>query len=113
MPGGPENPLEVTLAGSGMFIAGVILAARTIRDWSNTRRIGLATAREAEAEARMTEARADLYEHLVNEARRGQTPVPVGDLVQIVTPPEIKSLNRLAERPIALELPRGTEDDPT
>jgi hypothetical protein len=108
-----ENPLEVILAGSGMLIAGVILAARTIRDWSNTRRVGSATAREAEAEARLTEARADLYEHLVNETKRGQTPVPVGDLVQIVTPPEIKSLNRLAERPIALELPRGTDGDPT
>lgn len=68
-----ENPLEVLLIGSGMFIAGVILAARTARDWSAARRTGVATAREAEA--RMTEARADLYEHLVNEAKRGQTPV--------------------------------------
>jgi hypothetical protein len=104
-----ENPLEVILVGSGMLIAGVILAARTARDWSAARRTGAATAREAEAEARMTEARADLYEHLVNEAKRGQTPVPVGDLVQIVTPPEIKSLNRLTERPISLELPGGSD----
>lgn len=79
----------------------------------STRRIGDATAREAEAEARMTEARADPYEHLVNEARRGQTLVPVADLVQVVTPPDLKSLNRLVERPIALELPRGAGDEPS
>lgn len=107
-----ENPLEVVLLGSGMVIAGVVLAARTLRDWSSTRRIGEATAREAEAEARMTEARADLYEHLVAQAREAQVPVPVADLVQIVTPPEIKALNRLAERPIALELPGRADDDP-
>lgn len=105
-----ENPLELVLAGSGMFITGVVFAARTLRDWSNSRRVGEATAREAEAEARMTEARADLYEHLVAQAKEGQTPVPVGDLVQIVTPPEIKALNRLAERPIAVELGRASAD---
>lgn len=60
----------------------------------------------------MTEARADLYEHPVAQAREAQVPVPVADLVQIVTPPEIKALYRLAERPIALELPGRADDEP-
>ncbi len=59
----------------------------------------------------MTEARADLYEHPVAQAREAQVPIPVADL-QIVTPPEVKALYRLAERPIALELPGRANDEP-
>ena len=105
-----ENPLELVVVGSGFMIAGLTLAARTVRDWSNAKRVRRAQAREAEAEARMTEARADLYRHLVNEAIQGRATIPVGDLVQIVTPAEVKALNRIAEAPVTLQLPPGADD---
>ncbi len=56
-----------------MLITGVVLAARVVRDWS-AQRTTQAVAREAEAEAEMTEARTGLYKWLVREAKRGQTP---------------------------------------
>lgn len=104
-----SNPIELVLMGSGMLIAGVVVAARLVRDWSTTRRTNEAVAREAEAEARMTEDRARLYSWMVDEARRGASPMPIGDLVQIVTPPEVKALSRLSQDPVTLELPRGSE----
>lgn len=102
-----ENPVELILAGSGMLIAGVMYAARMARDWSAQRRAAEAIAREAEAEADMTEARSELYRWMVREARRGRAPIPIGDLVRVVTPAEVKALNRLSDSPITLELPRG------
>lgn len=104
-----QNPIELVLGGSGLLLLGVAMAARLVRDWSSTRRTNEAVAREAEAEARMTEDRARLYRWMVNEARRGDSPIPVGELVQIVTPAEVKSLARLSADAITLQLPQGTE----
>lgn len=104
-----RNPLELVLMGSEMLLAGVIVASRMVRDWSAARRANLAIAREAEAEARMTEDRARLYSWLVEEARRGRSPIPIGDLVQMITPAEIKALSRLSQDAVTLELPRGSE----
>lgn len=104
-----SNPIELVLAGSGLLIGGVIVAARLVRDWSVTRRTNEAVAREAEAEARMTEDRARLYSWMVDEARRGASPIPIVDLVQMVTPAEVKALSRLSQDPVTLELPRGSE----
>lgn len=103
------NPIELILLGSGLLLRGVIIAARLVRDWSAQRRINSATAREAEAQARMTEDRARLYSWMVDQATSGQSPIPVGDLVQITTPADIRALSRLAEDPVTLELPRGSE----
>lgn len=103
-----SNPLELVLAGSGMLIGGVIWVARLVRDWSNKRRADEAVVREAHAEATITETRAELYKWLVDEAKQGRCPMPVGDLAQLVTPAEIKALDRLADSPLRLELPPGT-----
>ncbi|MGH8913250.1 MAG: hypothetical protein ACRDZM_01895 [Acidimicrobiia bacterium] len=104
-----RNPLEVILTGSGFLILGCAYTLRLIRDWSNTRRAGAGAAREAVAAARHAEARAELFQWLVDEARAGRMPVPPGALLNMVTQTEAEAVHRLATSDIALELPSGFE----
>lgn len=101
-----RNPVEVVLTGSGFLIAGTIYVLRLVRDWSNKRRIDAGAAREAEAVARQTEARADLLRWLVDETKAGRMPVPPGDLLGSVTHSEGGALKRLATADVTLELPK-------
>jgi hypothetical protein len=107
------NPLELILVGSGMLLTGVILTARLVRDWSNKRAADGTVVREARAEASITEARADLYRWLVDETKAGRAPMPVGELVSTVTPSEIKALNRVADSPVVITVPGGSEPPTT
>jgi len=103
-----SNPLEVVLAGSVFILHGVTLAARLVRDWSATRRVNAAKAQEAEAEARMTDARADLYEWLVAQAKtQGGGAVPAEELVRMTTNADLKVLNRIAEDPVSVSEAAG------
>jgi hypothetical protein len=111
-----RNPLEVVLGGSGLLIAGVISILRLVRDWSNTRRRGAADAQRAEASAREQDARADecearaeLVRWLVDEAKAGRIPIPVGELLDLVTNSEETALERLASGTVELELPPGID----
>lgn len=113
------NPLELILMGSGLLLAGTIMAGRFARDWSANRRIGQAEARKAEAEARVAESWADREEAvtdavttwLSDEARRTATPLPIGDMSAITARHNFADLRRVIERPVSLELPRRL--DPT
>jgi hypothetical protein len=106
---GYSNPLVVELGGSGFLIAGSIYALRMVRDWSSRRRIGAADARDAEARASGEEARAELLQWLVDEAKAGRMPVPAGDLLQLVTASDVEAVDRLAEEEISLRLPSGLD----
>jgi hypothetical protein len=84
---------------------------RLVRDWSNTRRRGAAQAQQAEAGAREQEAhadereaRADLVRWLVDEAKAGRMPIPVGELLDVVTDDDQTVLDRLAEGSVELQL---------
>ena len=111
-----RNPLEVVLGGSGLLFAGVVSVLRLVRDWSNTRRQGAAHAQQAEADARQREAhadeceaRADLVRWLVDEAKAGRMPIPIGELLDVVTQDDATALNRLADGNVELRLPSGLD----
>lgn len=114
-----ENPIELILAGAGLMLAGSVMAARFVRDWSANRRIGKAEARKAEAEARVSETWADREEAITEtvttwlaaEARRTSTPLPISEMTAITSMHNFPDLRRLIERPVTLELPKGL--DPT
>jgi hypothetical protein len=115
-----RNPVEIVLTGSGFLLLGTVYVARLVRDWSSTRRIGAAAAREAEASAeasartaaasaREAEDRAEMLHWLVDEAKAGRMPVPPGDLLNSVTHTEAKALRRLASTDVTLQLPQGLD----
>lgn len=111
-----RNPLEVVLGGSGFLFVGVVSVLRLVRDWSNTRRQGAAHAQQAEAGARAREAqadeheaRADLVRWLVDEAKAGRMPIPVGELLDVVTQDDETALDRLADGNVELQLPSGLD----
>ncbi len=114
-----ENPLEVTLTGSGFLIAGVIYVLRMVRDWSSARRSAAAAARQAEAIADEARARAsqawneaDILRWLTREAQAGHWHIPPTDLVNLVRPDDLAALNRLAIDDVTLTLPQSLDLGP-
>jgi len=91
-----RNPVEAILMGSGFLLLGTIKVLTLIRDWSSDRRERAAAANVAESEARRFASSAELSEWLVSEARAGRLHVPVGELVQLVTPADYQALQRLS-----------------
>lgn len=63
-----------------------------MRDWSHTRRIGAAEAQQAEAAAQRAVTHADLCQWLVDEAKVGSRHMPLSELIDVVTRPEIQAL---------------------
>lgn len=108
-----RNPLEVILGGSGFLLLGVIYVLRLARDWSHTRRIGAARAEAAESVARRATTHADFVEWLVVEATQGRLHQPPHELVDLVTRPEIQTLDRIANNEIQLQLPTGMDPKPS
>lgn len=80
------------VAHFGFLLLGSIHVLRLARDWSYTRRIGAAEARQAEAAAQRAVAHADLCQWLVDEAKVGSLHMPLSELIDVVTRPEIQAL---------------------
>jgi hypothetical protein len=120
------SPLILDLANSGFLAYGVVRIAELVRDWSNKRRAGEASARRIEAEAgrgeaetreanararqleaqaRQMEAHADLVQWAVDKMRAERNPVSPGDLFAALTSDQLQALSRLAETPTELQLP--------
>lgn len=120
------SPLILDLANSGFLAYGVVRIAELVRDWSNKRRAGEASARRIEAEAdreaaearqanararqleaqaRQMEAHADLVQWTVDKMRAERNPVSPGELFAVITPDQLQALSRISETPTELQLP--------
>ena len=83
--------LTVLVAHFGFLLIGSIPVLRLMRDWSHTRRIGAAEAQQAEAAAKRAVAHADLCQWLVDEAKVGSLHMPLSELIDVLTRPEIQA----------------------
>lgn len=105
-----SNPIHLVLVGGAFLIAGAIVAARFVRDWSARKRITVAAAQTAEAAARGSQAWAGMVEWLVDEVRGGRLTVAPGELAKMVTGPDLAAMGRLADREIRLALPGQSQE---
>ena len=100
-----QNPLEVVLIGAGFVLMGAVKALRLVRDWSSQRSIGESMADTARSAASLSRSRAELGAWLVEEAKAGRQPVPIGDLLRVLTTDDLTAIGRLADSDVQLSLP--------
>lgn len=100
-----RNPLEVVVVGAGFVLMGAVTILRVVRDWSSQRSIGDSIADTARSAASLSRSRAELGAWLVEEAKAGRLPVPISDLIRVVTTEDLTAIGRLADSDMQLSLP--------
>lgn len=104
-----RNPLVVDLlaqvGGGGALVWGTIKVLSMIRDWGPKRRRDTAKAVEAEANARIRLAAADIAAWIATQTAAGMQPLPVSVMIAAVGLADLQALDRLSQRETTLEVP--------
>jgi hypothetical protein len=104
------NPIELVLGLCAFTGWATISVLKLVRDWRPRRAVAEASAREADANARVSTSRALLHEYLVSEIIAGRMNVPPDALTTLVTASDLRAIESLADSEPTLELPSSIGD---
>jgi hypothetical protein len=104
------------LAAAGVFLTGVTVLLRTVRDWDADKCAAKARAEGYRAHAKFAHIQADILAWLFSEAKKGRWHVAADRLLQVVfraQPTPIESQQpEPSELGVTIELPTGTQTEP-